>query len=205
MLAAGSSRRLGRPKQTLPLGDTTLLGRVMRDVEASSLERIVLVLGGAAEEALAGLDRSRAEVAYNDSYGSGCASSLLTGLDVAEPCDAAMLLLGDMPAVDAAVIDPVRADWEAHRPWATVTAYRDGLGHPLVFSAAAFPALRALHGDRAVWKLVESAPERVRRVPVDRPLPPNVNTWADYESALAMLGLEPAGGGRSAGAPRGGG
>ena len=36
VLGAGASRRLGRPKQTLPLGDTTLLGWVVRDVEASS-------------------------------------------------------------------------------------------------------------------------------------------------------------------------
>jgi molybdenum cofactor cytidylyltransferase len=54
VLGAGSSRRLGRPKQTLPLGDTTLLGWVLRDVEVSALDRIVLVVGGAADEALAG-------------------------------------------------------------------------------------------------------------------------------------------------------
>jgi molybdenum cofactor cytidylyltransferase len=57
------------------LGDTTLLGWVMRDVEASSLEHVVLVVGGAASDALAGLRLSRAEVVRNDSYGAGCASS----------------------------------------------------------------------------------------------------------------------------------
>ncbi len=51
LLGAGSSRRLGRPKQTLPLGDTTVLGWTLRDAEQSALERVCVVLGGAADEA----------------------------------------------------------------------------------------------------------------------------------------------------------
>jgi molybdenum cofactor cytidylyltransferase len=192
ILGAGSSRRLGRPKQTLPLGETTLLGWVTADVEASSLDRVVLVLGGAAEEATAGLELGRAQVAHNDAYGTGCASSLLAGLDAAGPCDAIMLVLGDMPGVDAAVIDAVRADWDRERPWAAVTRYEDALGHPFVFSAAAFGELRALHGDKAVWKLVDQRPDRVREVPVSRPLPGDVDTWTDYEEVCRRLGVEPA-------------
>jgi molybdenum cofactor cytidylyltransferase len=191
VLGAGGSTRLGRPKQTLPFGDTTLLGWVLRDVEASSLDRVVLVAGGAADEALAGLDPKRAQVAYNDSYGTGCASSLLAGLDAAGSPDAMMLVLGDMPGVDPTVIDAVRADWERHRPWAAVTRYGDEPGHPFVFSAAAFPTLRELHGDKAVWKVLDAQPERVRQVPLDRPLPVDVDTWDDYEEALDRLGVGP--------------
>jgi molybdenum cofactor cytidylyltransferase len=187
VLGAGASRRLGRPKQTLPLGDTTVLGWVMREAEASSLERIVLVLGGAADEALNSLCLHRADVAYNDSYGEGCASSLLAGLDSAGDCDAIMLLLGDMPGVDAALIDSVRGEWERERPWGAVTSYEDGLGHPFVFSAAAFPSLRQLHGDKAVWKLVERHPDRVRNLPESRSLPSDIDTWEDYQEVVATL------------------
>lgn len=117
---------------------------MVRDVEASSLDEVVLVVGGAADEALAGAKPGRARVTRNDGYGSGCASSLLAGLDAAGDCDAAMLILGDMPGVDATVIDAVRADWEEHRPWGAVTAYQGEPGHPFVFASVAFPALRAL-------------------------------------------------------------
>ena len=55
VLGAGSSRRLGRPKQTLPFGSRTLLGHVVADVVAArSLTRVVLVTGGAAAESVAG-------------------------------------------------------------------------------------------------------------------------------------------------------
>jgi molybdenum cofactor cytidylyltransferase len=192
VLGAGTSRRLGRPKQTLPLGDTTLLGWVVRDVEASSLDRVVVVVGGAADEARAGLVPGRAEVVSNAAYASGCASSLLAGLDAVGDCDAVMLLLGDMPGVDPAVIDAARADWESHRPWAAVTEYQGVPGHPFVFSSAAFGTLRGLHGDKAVWKVLDTQGDRVRRVPVDRSLPPDVDTWDDYVAVCRSLGLAPA-------------
>ena len=192
VLGAGSSSRLGRPKQTLPLGDTTVLGWVMRDVEASSLERVVLVVGGAAGEALAKLNLRRAEVAHNDAYGTGCASSLLAGLDAVGPCESTMLLLGDMPGVDGTVIEAVRADFERERLWGAVTRYRDGLGHPFVFAAEALPALRSLHGDKAVWKLLERLPQRVGRLAVDRPRPRDINTWEDYREVASSLAAPPA-------------
>ena len=110
VLGAGASRRLGRPKQTLPFGDTTLLGYALGQAEASALERVVLVVGGAADEALAGVELTRASVARNDSYGTGCASSLLAGLDAAGEAEAIMLLLGDMPGVGAAAIDEVMSE-----------------------------------------------------------------------------------------------
>ena len=192
VLGAGSSRRLGRPKQTLPLGDTTLLGWVVRDVEASSLDQVIVVVGGSEDEARAGLTLTRAEVVSNSAYASGCASSLLAGMDTAGDCDALMLVLGDMPGVDAGVIDAVRADWDRHQAWAAVTDYQGTPGHPFVFSAAAFPTLRGLHGDKAVWKILDAQPERVRRIPVDRPLPADVDTWDDYLDVCRTFGFTPA-------------
>ena len=97
-----------------------------------------------------------------------------------------------MPGVDAEVIDSVRADWERHRPWAATTSYEgDVLGHPFVFSAGAFADLRALHGDKAVWKIVDGNPDRVCRVAIARELPRDVDTWEDYEGAQQRLGLAP--------------
>jgi molybdenum cofactor cytidylyltransferase len=192
LLGAGSSRRLGRPKQTLPLGDTMVLGWTLRDAEKSALDRVCLVLGGAADEAAGAIRPTRASVVYNAAYGTGCASSLLAGLDHAGECAGIMMLLGDMPGVDATIIDTVLAAWRAQPSWAAVTAYDDGLGHPFVFSADAFPALRALHGDKAVWKLVDAEPEdRVRRVRVQKPRPQDIDTWDDYVAVSRRLGVSP--------------
>lgn len=188
VLAAGQSRRLGRPKQTLPFGNTTLLGWTLRNVEASSLDEVVVVLGGAADEVEATLGPRRALIVRNDRFEEGARTSLLTGLDAAPGADAVMLLLGDMPHVDAAVIDAIASSWRLQRPWGAVASYRGELGHPVVFSAAALPAVRAAAGPRPVWDLVRSRPDAVERVGLDRALPRDVDTWDDYQDALRELG-----------------
>jgi molybdenum cofactor cytidylyltransferase len=180
ILGAGSSRRLGRPKQTLALGETTLLGWIVREAEASSLDRVVVVARG-------DVDTGRAEVAQPDPGDTTCSASLRAGLARIGVCDAVMLLLGDTPEVDASVIDAVRAAWESARPWGLVTRYDEGLGHPLVFAADALPSLRTLRGEKAVWKLLESEPDRVEHAAVERPLPRDVDSWDDYEALLEAL------------------
>jgi len=186
VLGAGKSSRFGAPKQLLPFGDTTLLGQTIRNANASSLDRVVVVLGRASEELRASVDFDRAEVVENTSYGTGCASSLLAGMDAAgEDCEAIALLLGDQPGVRAEFVDHVVAIWRRERPWASVTSYLGKLGHPFIFGREAFGELRQLHGDKAVWKLIEAYPERVSRVGIEAPLPPDVDTPEDYELALA--------------------
>jgi molybdenum cofactor cytidylyltransferase len=191
VLGAGKSGRFGTPKQLLPFGDTTLLGQAVRNANASVLDRVVVVLGRASEELRATVDFGRAEVVENTAYGTGCASSLLAGLDAAgDDCDAIALLLGDQPGVTADFTDHVIATWQRNRPWAAVTAYNQyhdspDLGLPFVFAREAFGELRALHGDKAVWKLVEAYPERVSRVDIAAPLPPDVDGPEDYDLALS--------------------
>ncbi len=191
VLGAGSSRRLGRPKQTLAFGGETLLSHVMHDIEATaSLGRVYLVLGGGSQEAEASLALERARIVRNDAYGTGCASSLLAGLDAAAECDAIVMLLGDMPGVTADVIDHVLEAWRRNPTWAAVTDYRGELGHPFVFSAAAFDELRQLHGDKAVWKIVDREPTtRVARIAVDKDLPRDIDTWDDYDAVCEMFGF----------------
>ncbi len=186
VLGAGRSSRFGTPKQLLPFGDTTMLGQVARNASASKLDRVFVVLGRASEELRGSVDFGRSAVVENTAYGTGCASSLLAGMDAAgEDCEALILLLGDQPGVRTEIIDLVLAEWRRKRPWASVTSYDGALGHPFVFAREAFADLRALHGDKAVWKLIEAYPERVHRVEIEAPLPPDVDTPEDYELALA--------------------
>ncbi len=191
VLAAGGSTRFGQAKQMLPFRGDTLLGFVMRQVNRSKLGRIVVVLGREAERVRGSVDWGRARVVDNLAYGTGCASSLLAGLDTAGECGGIMFLLGDQPGVGPEQIDWVQERWLAKRPWASATQYNDGLGHPLVFAREAFGALRSLHGDKAVWKLIEGFPDRVAKIEIDSPLPPDLDTPEDYERLQAALGSHP--------------
>jgi molybdenum cofactor cytidylyltransferase len=95
-----------------------------------------------------------------------------------------VLLLGDQPRVRAGTVATLVDTAQGHA--VGVCKYDDGLGHPLWFDRQMFGALQAMHGDKAVWKLVDSGPDAdVVRVRIDGPVPRDVDTWADYESILA--------------------
>jgi molybdenum cofactor cytidylyltransferase len=189
VLAAGSSQRLGRPKQTLPFGGRTLLAHVVAEVEASVLDRVVVVVGDDAPRVA--FESGRSEFTQAAAEDGGCSSSLRAGLDAAGECAAILVLLGDMPGVTPSVIDHVVGQWRSAPTWAAIASYSNGLGHPFLFSADALPTLRSLHGDKGVWKIVDRETEdRVARVSIAAPLPRDIDTWDDYVDVCAQFGFE---------------
>jgi molybdenum cofactor cytidylyltransferase len=186
VLAAGASTRLGQPKQLLPFGTTTLLGKVVAEARAAAaLDEVVVVLGGAAAEVRRQVDLAGATVVENPEFSTGCSSSYRTGIGALDPrAEAVAILLGDQPGVDHTVIDTVVDEWRRTRARILLAAYRTREGHPLVFARALFDQLVALQGDKAAWKIVDARREEIRAVAVDRPHPRDVNTWEEYELLL---------------------
>ena len=184
VLAAGSSSRLGRPKQLLPYGDGVLLDVVLELVRDGDFAQRIVTLGGSADEVRARVDLSGFDVVLNEDFRTGCSSSIGAAIGAVAPdVDGIVLLLGDQPRMLAESIDAVvRGRGDA--PIA-VARYRDGIGHPFVLSRATFPALGALRGDRGVWKLIERLGTAVARVDVAHPMPADVDTEADYQALLA--------------------
>jgi molybdenum cofactor cytidylyltransferase len=184
VLAAGGSSRLGRPKQLLPFGGATLLDAVLVTARACPFDQRVVALGGSASEVRAAVDLTGFDVAVNESFGEGCSSSIAAALEVVDPaCDVLVLMLGDQPGVRP---DTVRAllRGRGDAPIA-VCAYSDGRGHPFAFARSVFGELSGLHGDKAVWKLLEQRAGDVMEVPVEGPVPRDVDTWKDYDAVLA--------------------
>ena len=188
VLGAGSSTRLGRPKQTLPYGEKTLLGQVVSVARTCRFAQLVVVIGGAAEEVRANVDLSGAEVVVNEAHGTGCSSSIAAALAVVDPrCEAIVLMLGDQPGVSAATVAALRAA-RSDAPLA-VCRYEDGRGHPIAFARSMFDELADLHGDRGVWRLLERRAAEVIEVPIAGPIPLDVDTPRDYRAVLAEAGL----------------
>jgi molybdenum cofactor cytidylyltransferase len=111
--------------------------------------------------------------------GIGCSASLRTALDrVDRGSEGIVLMLGDQPRVDPATVRRMIA--EGPGADITVCRYDDGIGHPFWLSRSVFGELQRLHGDKGVWKLVESGRHEVRELAVDGPIPLDVDTWDDY-------------------------
>jgi molybdenum cofactor cytidylyltransferase len=181
VLAAGGSRRLGRPKQLLPYGDATLLDHVLQTARACAFDQLVCVLGGAADDVRRQVDLRGADVVVNVAYGDGCSSSIATALRVMDPrIDVLVLLLGDQPGVRPEAVRALLAG-RGDAPLAACR-YDDGRGHPLAFARSTFADLAALHGDKGVWRLMDRGP--VAEVAVPGPIPRDVDTPEDYHDVL---------------------
>lgn len=187
ILAAGSSTRLGRPKQLLDLGGQPLLRRTLDNALASSLDRVLLVLGCRADEIATALGDHAAGIVLNPRYEDGQATSVVAGI-AALPGDvaAAMLLLGDQPGVSPDVIDAVLAAWRADPSAIAAPGYGGTIGNPILFRRDLFPDLLRLTGDQGARAIVRARSSEVLSVPVaPHSPPPDVDTEEDYAALLA--------------------
>jgi molybdenum cofactor cytidylyltransferase len=181
VLAAGGSSRLGMPKQLLPFRSATLLDHTVGTARACGFDQLIVALGGSAAEVRSRVDLSGAEVVVNPDFGEGCSSSIAAAMGALNPrAGRLVLLVGDQPGVTAGTVEALLGAC-GDAPIA-VCSYDDGPGHPFIFSRPLFRTLRALRGDKAVWKLVATGGAAVARVPVAGPVPTDVNTWADFEA-----------------------
>ncbi|ATE73681.1 nucleotidyltransferase family protein [Lysobacter capsici] len=170
VLAAGASRRLGRPKQLLTRDGETLLHRAARLAAASGALRSVVVLGArreAMQAAVAGLDL---ECVFNPDWEQGLSSSLRAAARALEDFDGPVLVLGcDQPALDGAHLSALIAGASWSPGACAATVHGGALGIPALIPPALWRQSTGLHGDRgfgaalarqlpgAVWRL--QAPE----------------------------------------------
>jgi molybdenum cofactor cytidylyltransferase len=188
VLGAGGSRRLGRPKQLLPYGETTLLGHVLDTARACPFDQLIVALGGAADGVREQIDLSGADVVVNEAFGSGCSSSIAAALGaVDERAEWLVLMLGDMPGVTVETVDAL-LDARGDAPLA-VCRYEDQRGHPFAFHRRIFEELGNLHGDKGVWRLLDQRADDVVELSVAGPVPLDVDTPEDYEAVLAAAGF----------------
>jgi molybdenum cofactor cytidylyltransferase len=183
ILAAGSSTRLGRPKQLLMWRGRTLLQNVVEAAAASNLSGLVVVLGHEAARISEVLTLPEgARLAYNPDYQSGQASSLRVGLNaLSDDAHAAAILLSDHPYVSAALINRVLDEFDPSSAPLVRPKFGDVPGHPVVV-ARSFWERWNLTGDVGARSLLEGSD--VRELPLDEARFADVDTWDDYRALL---------------------
>lgn len=185
VLAAGSSRRLGEPKQLLPFRDATLLDATLGAVRALPVGQRIVTLGGSADDVRREVDLTGFDVVTVADHGTGCSASIVRALEVVRPdADGIVLLLGDQPRLRRRAVDALLVAAAAGATLA-VASYEDGRGHPMWLGRAVFDELADLHGDKGVWRLLDRHGEEVVDVDVDGRVPADVDTRQDYTGLLA--------------------
>lgn len=185
VLAAGMSRRLGRPKQLLDLGGKPLVAHVVERATASELDRVVVVTGyagAAVAHALQGLDVAIVE---NPDFAEGQSTSLIAGLrSLPESCDAIVVLLSDQPMIGTAGIDALIARRRDYGEPIVMTGYSVVRSHPILFGCELFAELLQTRGDQGAREIIRGHASDVAVIDSGELTPPDD---VDTEDAYSRL------------------
>jgi molybdenum cofactor cytidylyltransferase len=190
VLAAGRSTRMGGPNKLLAdIGHRPLVRIAAEEALASRAKPVIVVTGHQREQvekALAGLP---VQLVHNPDFADGLGTSVRAGI-VAVPADAdgAIVCLGDMPQVDATLIDRLIAAFDPDRGALVVMPTFEGRrGNPVLWSRRFFPDLTSIEGDVGARHLIRRYGEAVVEVPLE-----GKAALVDVDTPEALVGVRAA-------------
>ena len=182
ILAAGSSSRLGKPKQNLIYKGQTLLQNAIETALKSSCKPVMVVLGANYSNIIPTIRNVPVSIVYNQDWNEGMASSIRTGIakiqQLTPETTSIILMLCDQPFVDTSLLNKIVQ--KKSTKGIVASSYKDTAGPPVLFDKIYFDELLLLKGQEGAKKLLLKYPDDVITVPftlggVD------IDTIEDYE------------------------
>jgi molybdenum cofactor cytidylyltransferase len=170
ILAAGRSTRMGGPNKLLAeLGGKPLVRIVTEQALASRAQGVIVVTGHQADDVQKALHGLKVTFAHNPDFAEGLAGSVKAGIAaVPNSADGAVICLGDMPLIEARLIDRMIESFAPDRGNLIVVPVSDGRrGNPVLWSRRFFNELMTLDGDIGARHLIAKHGEAVAEVPVE--------------------------------------
>jgi len=187
ILAAGSSSRMGRPKQLLPFYGKSLLEHTVDTASETDANPVIVVLGANASLLEKEISEKKVHIAENTGWEEGMASSVRCGIktlvQIAPYADAAIIMVCDQPFVSPALLnDLVTAQKNTGKAIVT-SRYEHAIGPPALFHKTVFAELLGLKGDAGARKIIEQRGDDVATVSFDKG-EIDIDTESDYRALL---------------------
>ncbi|MGC1421583.1 MAG: nucleotidyltransferase family protein [Terracidiphilus sp.] len=172
IVAAGSSSRLGQPKQLVLIDGEPLLHRAIRFAQEAGASPVFVVLGAHRERIESAIDFGAAAIVINADWEEGVASSIRAGVKAvqaeAPTAEGVLLLTCDQPRVSAEHLGRlIQMSYAQSAPTAIASAYGGIRGIPAIFPRQALHDLLALRGDKGARALLAHPPWPVISIPLD--------------------------------------
>ena len=131
ILAAGKSKRMGRPKMLLPWNGSTVLQTVIAAFQAAGVKDILVITGGAHNQVDALIGHT-VQTFFNENYKYGeMLSSIQAGLRIKRPdVQAALIALGDQPQIQVQTIKLILQEYKRTKTALIVPSFKMRRGHP---------------------------------------------------------------------------
>ena len=182
-MAAGESRRMGKPKLLLPWKQATIIEEVVDGYLKSTLSELIVVVGENKESIKEVLQSKPVRVVENPLYRQGMSTSIRAGiLAAAIETEGYCIGLGDQPLISTKVIDLLITSFLKDRTGIAVLSHQGKRGHPVIFSFAFRDALCSLNGNLGGRTIIEKNPSKVKYVEAEsKAVLVDIDTPEDYD------------------------
>ncbi|MEO9485736.1 MAG: nucleotidyltransferase family protein [Ekhidna sp.] len=171
VLAAGTSIRLGRPKQLVTFEGKTLLQRTMDCGGEDKFQSKVLVVGANADEILSETNCGSFDVCINERWKEGMAGSLKLGLEKSLELNpnlkALMILVSDQPFVRTDLLNEM-IKLHTSESCIVICQYEGVNGVPALLGNEYFNEILALEGDQGAKKIIKNHLDHVKTITFDQ-------------------------------------
>ena len=167
LLAAGKASRMGKLKQLMPFGQSTIVEQAIDNLLRSAVDEVIVVVGYRAEEVIKTIGTRSVKLVVNPDYEHGMSTSIIAGLKAVDSqAQAVMLALGDQPLIDSQAIDRLIDEFSHHDKGIAIPTYRGRRGHPIIFAEKYREKLLKLKGDIGGRQIIKDHPEDILEVAV---------------------------------------
>jgi molybdenum cofactor cytidylyltransferase len=186
ILAAGESKRMGKPKLLLPFGEKTIIETIVETVVSSKVEKTLVILGSDRETIEEKIKNSPVEIVYNPDFRSGMLSSVQCGFKaLSEETRAVLVVLGDQPKTSTSVINKLIDAYRSSGKGIVLPVYKKERGHPVLIDVKYGEEVENLSPEIGLRGTVYNHPEDILEVDVETPsIFQDIDDESDYKREL---------------------
>ena len=190
ILAAGESKRMGKPKLLLPFGEKTIIETVIGNVVKSKVDKVFVVLGSGWKKIEKKIRDYPVKIIVNPHYERGMLSSVQEGFQaLPQDTQAVLVVLGDQPAVSSDIINKIIDAFKKTRKGIVVPVYKGNRGHPVLMDMKYRDEVEKLSPEVGLRGIVYNHPEDVLEVEVATPsILKDIDNAGNYKRELKNKG-----------------
>jgi molybdenum cofactor cytidylyltransferase len=186
ILAAGESKRMGKPKLLLPFGEKTMIETIVATVVSSKIEQTLVILGSDREKIEEKIKNYPVKIVYNRDFRSGMLSSVQCGFkSLPEETRAVIVVLGDQPKISTTVINKLIDAYKRSGKGIVLPVYKKERGHPVLIDVKYGEEVENLSPEVGLRGTVYNHPEDILEVDVETlSIFQDIDYMEDYKKEL---------------------
>lgn len=184
ILAAGQGRRMGEPKQLLPLGGKPMVWHVAATACLAGFDEVIVITGAYAPAVKQVLQDLPLQVIYNEDWAQGQSTSVKKAVhSITADDQAVVFLLADQPLIDPALINELIKAYYQSKASIIIPRWLNRPGNPVLFDLRVWrSALLQLLGDEGARQIIRQHPEDIQYIEVaDGQIFCDVDTQLEYD------------------------